>query len=72
MIEDGDDDDAGDGWDDSYVTCPHCGETMLEDAEYCPYCDRWMTNESTKKLPWWVVVVVLLLIATMIISVIPW
>lgn len=64
--------DNSDDWEDSYVKCPHCGEMMLEDAEYCPYCDRWMTQEETRpgKLSPWAVVVVLILIATMVVAVI--
>jgi len=71
--------DADDGWDDvddsddGYMPCPHCGATMLEDAEYCPACDRWMTSEDQpdKRHPWWIIVVIGALILVMILSVLP-
>lgn len=66
-------DEDDDGWaddDDGYIACPHCGETMLEDAEYCPSCDMWMTGESVKKKSpsWWIVGVILILVATIILG----
>jgi len=58
---------------DGYIPCPHCGETMLEAADYCPACERWMTSEDTppKRRPWWIVAVILILIATFVLSVLP-
>jgi uncharacterized protein (DUF983 family) len=57
--------------DDGYVPCPHCGEQMLEDAEYCPSCDRWMSEEeaSKPKSPAWVMVVAAVLLGLMLMSV---
>ena len=62
------DEDEWDDDDDGYIDCPHCGETMLEDAEYCPSCDMWITDGAPKKRPyyWWVVAVVLILIFTIV------
>lgn len=73
------DDDSDDDWqddddsDDGYVPCPYCGETMLEDAEYCPACDRWMTNEElpARRHPWWIIIVALVLIGLIVVSVLP-
>ena len=63
------DDDADEG----YIPCPHCGETMLEAADYCPGCHRWITSEDppSRRQPWWIVVIVLILLATLIFSVLP-
>lgn len=65
--EDYDDDDDDDG----YIPCPHCGETMLEAADHCPACNRWITSEDLprKRHPWWVVAMILLLLAMIILSV---
>ena len=65
--------DDGDDSDDGYIPCPYCGETMLEDAEHCPACNRWITSEDlpSKGHPWWIVAVVVILIAVMILSVLP-
>ncbi len=75
------DDDDDDDWqgdeevdsDDGYLPCPHCGETMLEAADHCPACNRWITNEDppNKRHPWWIVAVVLILLATIVMSVLP-
>jgi hypothetical protein len=47
--EDWDDDVDEDISDDAYIECPHCGQTMLEDAEYCPSCDRWISDEDSPR-----------------------
>ena len=68
-------DDDEDGWpddeDDGYIPCPHCGEPMLEAADHCPACNRWMSKDDLprKQHPWWVVVVILALLAAMMISI---
>ncbi len=71
------DDDEDEPWDDEedddgYIPCPYCGGTMLEAADYCPACERWITSEDTpaKRYPWWVVVIILVLIATIVLSVV--
>lgn len=37
------------------VACPHCRREILEDAERCPYCGRYITDEDLRKSgkPWW-------------------
>lgn len=60
-----------DGDDDGNVSCPYCGEVMLEAAEYCPACDRWMTDEEQvprKPLPLWAVVLLILLLLIVLIA----
>ena len=56
--------------DDGYVPCPHCGETMLEDAEYCPYCERWISREDIPRKPWptWMVVLIVMVLISLILS----
>jgi hypothetical protein len=55
---------------DHYIPCPYCGETMLEAADYCPACERWISNEDLppKRHPWWIVAVILVLIAAVLLS----
>jgi predicted nucleic acid-binding Zn ribbon protein len=67
--QDEQDDDADEG----YVPCPHCGGTMLEAADYCPGCRRWISREDQpqRRQPWWIVIVVLILLATLLMSVLP-
>lgn len=59
MSDDWDDEDNG------YIDCPYCGKTMLEDAEYCPSCDRWMSGEDLPKptQPLWIIVGIALCLA---------
>jgi len=66
-------DDSDEDPDDGYIPCPHCGETMLEAADHCPACNRWITSEDmpNKGQSWWVVVVILILILTLVLSVLP-
>lgn len=60
-----------DGDDDRYIPCPHCGETMLEDADYCPACERWITDGTTNKTrsPVWVMIVAAVLLGLLLTSV---
>ncbi len=72
-----DDDDWYDDTDeesvDGYIPCPHCGETMLEAADHCPACNRWITSEDLPrtKHSWWVIALILILLLTMVLSVVP-
>jgi RNA polymerase subunit RPABC4/transcription elongation factor Spt4 len=66
MHDDGDDDDGNNNdADDGYIPCPYCGETMLEDAEHCPSCNRWITSEDLPRKPlslWMAAIIVLCLL----------
>ncbi len=69
-------DEPDDEEDDGYVPCPHCGGLMLEAADYCPECRRWITSEDVsqrqrRQQPMWIVVVVLILLATIVLSIFP-
>jgi uncharacterized paraquat-inducible protein A len=43
---------------DETVPCPHCGAMIYEQAEQCPECSEYITEEEDipRKRPWWVVV----------------
>jgi hypothetical protein len=44
--------------------CPYCGEDVYEDAERCPNCDKYISDEdapTTRKPLWFVVALVLAL-----------
>jgi RNA polymerase subunit RPABC4/transcription elongation factor Spt4 len=74
-----DDDDAGDAWrDDSFdedpdhrdisdedsVRCVHCGRYIHADADICPYCRMWQTDEVRDSgKPLWFVLTVILCVA---------
>ncbi len=62
-------DESDSDWDDDgYIPCPHCGETMLEDADYCPSCERWITDGETNRprSPVWVMIVAAVLLGLML------
>ena len=56
--DDWEDDLDEDDEDNGYIDCPHCGQSMLEAADYCPSCDRWMSDEDTpkKSQPLWLII----------------
>ena len=33
------------------IACPHCKETIPEDAPHCPYCERYISEEDTQQAP---------------------
>ena len=68
--DDEEDWDTPDDEDDGYIPCPYCGETMLEAADHCPYCDRWITAEDLpqKKKSGWVIAVIVLLVVAFVLS----
>lgn len=58
MVHDPEDEDWPDDWDDEpTIPCPHCRREVLEDAERCPYCEHYLSEEDAprKGKPWWVV-----------------
>lgn len=64
---------ADDDFEDDYRSCPHCGRTMLEAADHCPGCNRWITREDLPQTrqPLWIVIVALILLATFVFAVLP-
>lgn len=49
------------------VTCPYCGEELLEDAPQCPSCGNYISDDDRppdKKPPWiWIGIVICIVIA---------
>lgn len=49
-------DESGD--DDGYtMPCPHCKRPIHEDAQRCPYCEHYLSEEDRPpaRKPWWIV-----------------
>jgi hypothetical protein len=44
--------------DDGSVPCPHCGESVYEDAERCPHCERYLSCEDAPAIrkPAWIII----------------
>ena len=40
------------------VPCPYCRHEIHEDAQRCPYCERYISAEDSpgQRRPWWVLV----------------
>jgi hypothetical protein len=64
---------AEDEWDEDFgesneddeeptVPCPYCKREIHEDAERCPHCEQYISDEDapTTAKPWWIIVGVLL------------
>ena len=51
------------------VPCPHCGAEIIEDAEQCPKCGRYLSEEDSpstgKSGAWWILVLLALAAAVM-------
>lgn len=66
-----DDDDVVEEWDrdddDETYPCPYCGEAVYEDAEWCPHCEKYLSDEDAPAAtkPWWIIAGVLAILATM-------
>jgi len=67
-------DDDGPDWDDEQpdedpaeddeeptVACPWCKRQVHEDAQRCPYCEQYLSDEDAPRAgkPWWIVLGVL-------------
>jgi len=45
--------------------CPHCGHEVHEDAQMCPYCENWITEEEdlpTQRPLWFILTTVVCLL----------
>ena len=48
------------------VKCLHCGRSIHEDADLCPYCRHWQTDDpGPARKPLWFVLTVILLVGVM-------
>lgn len=60
-----------DDWDDDYeddlddeeddeptVPCPYCGREIHEDAQRCPWCEKYISAEDAPpaRKPWWIII----------------
>ncbi len=53
----GDEDDFDSPDDDEpTILCPYCGESIYEDSERCPSCERYISQEDAPAAmkPWWI------------------
>jgi endogenous inhibitor of DNA gyrase (YacG/DUF329 family) len=43
---------------DATIPCPHCGEDVHDDAEQCPACGQFLSQEDAPAVsrPWWILV----------------
>jgi uncharacterized paraquat-inducible protein A len=43
---------------DQTVECPSCHKFIYEDAERCPYCENYVSEEETGPAhkPWWIII----------------
>ena len=57
----GADEEASDG-DEATITCPCCKRQIHEDAQRCPYCENYISDEDSPpaRKPWWIILGTLL------------
>ena len=56
--DEGDDLDASDDEDEPTVPCPYCRRPIHEEAERCPHCEHYISEEDAPpaRKPWWILV----------------
>jgi predicted nucleic acid-binding Zn ribbon protein len=55
------------------VECPYCGSEILEDAERCPRCGNFISEEDApRRKPAWIVVSAVLLVVAIVVSWVFW
>jgi hypothetical protein len=54
------DDESAD--DDATIDCPYCGESIHEESQRCPHCERYLSAEDAPpaRKPLWIVIGALL------------
>jgi predicted nucleic acid-binding Zn ribbon protein len=52
-----DDDDVEDNQDEPTLPCFNCGEEIHEDAQRCPHCGQFVSEEDrpAARQPWWII-----------------
>jgi hypothetical protein len=60
--DDWDDDADGPDDDEPTVPCPYCKRLIHEDAQRCPHCESYISEEDrpASPRPWWIILGVLL------------
>ena len=50
---------------DETCPCPYCGEPVHEDAEQCPHCEYYLSDEDAPAAakPWWIIAGVITVLA---------
>lgn len=58
--DDDEDDETAD--EDATIPCPHCRRPIYEEAQRCPYCGIYISEEDAApaRKPWWIIVGALL------------
>jgi hypothetical protein len=56
--DEGDDFDSSDDIDDATIPCPYCRRPIHEEAERCPHCEQYVSQEdaTASRKPWWLLV----------------
>jgi hypothetical protein len=54
--DDWDDHDVDDD-DEPTIPCPYCRREIHEDAQRCPHCERYLSDEDAplQRKPWWII-----------------
>jgi len=56
--------------DDLTVPCPHCGESVYDDAEQCPSCGHYLSREDApRSRPTWFFLGLLLCLAVVLMGI---
>ena len=56
--DEGDDFDASNDEDETTIPCPYCRRPIHEEAERCPHCEQYVSQEDapSSRKPWWLLV----------------
>ena len=71
--DDPDADDVHDGDSIDTVPCPYCHKPVYEQAEICPHCRNYISNEEVPdRMPRWIIIVTVVLLATILLTWLGW
>jgi hypothetical protein len=53
---------------DATIPCPHCGAEIYDDAEQCPACGEYLSDEDAPaaRRPWWILIGVAICLAIVV------
>ena len=62
--------DVDDDDDTETISCPHCRNPVYENAERCPRCGRYLSEEDAphRRRPWWIVAGVIVCLAIILLA----